>query len=1736
MDDRRAKGPCFNCDEKFVRGHRCKRLFYIQSVGDEEEPLADAHEEAKISLLVVTRIPTSDTMQVAIRIGDRDLVALLDSGSRPAYLHVCEDRALLDSLLAAFSDVFTEPQGLPPPRAHDHHIHLIPGTQPIVIQPYRYPAIQKDELERQCAEMLARGLIRQSSSAFSSLVLLVRKHDGTWRFCIDFCGLNMVTIKDKFPIPVVDELLDELKGARFFTKLDLRSGYHQVRMAPEDIHKTAFCTHEGLFEFVLLVVRPPSPCQARLGGYAHTSVVSQALQVLFWGGIYGHVISAEGVAMDSDKVLIVVDWPTPRTVRAVRGFLGFAGYYHKFIKGFGTIAAPLTALLKKDGFFWTDQAATAFEALKMTEGARRGRRGSQGGPRPQAGAAHGLAAPPCGVGAPQPLSPPFLRVLLRPENLSHGENLTKGYSRLCGAENTREKRALRRAGIRRGNSLPEGEIDAIAIVIELDIISIIIIIISTIYTAITTAAPRHRCNNLGISMNEVRKKLFTISLSGKAAHWYKLLKNGDSIDWEDIVPLFYSKFYPPSEIHKDRNRIYNFWPHDGESIAQAWGRLKSLMLKCPIHELPGNVIIDNFYARLSFQDKTLLDTSCSGSFTRNKEEFKRDLLDRIQENTEGWENDKDRESAAGGTFMSITLGAATKLLDDMMINYSEWHTERAPQGKKVNSVEETSSLSDKIDVIMSMLVNGRSNVDPNNVPLASLVAQEENVDVNFIKNNNFNNNAYRNNSGNNYRPYPSANGNGYGNSYGNSYNNNRSVPSGLEAMLKEFISTQTAFNKSVEEKLDKIDTIASRVDRLASDVNLLKLKVMPNNDIDNKITTTANAIQVRINENIRLMAELRARWDREENEKLAKENNVAKVWTITTTSNANSSHVAAPPTINGKIIGVGNVSTPSAKRTKLPEIAKTAETACDKTAEIFSNLGNNDPIAVAHNDLDFDDCHISEVIKFLQKLAKSPNASAINLAFTKHITNALIKAREEKLKLETSIPRKLEDGWEPIIKMKFNDFECNALCDLGASISVMPKKIYDMLDLPPLKNCYLDVNLADNVKKKPLGRIDNVHITVNNNLVPVDFVVLDIECNASCPIVLGRPFLRTVGAVIDMREVIETVDNVIPEAYIEKTPFPAKMKEYSVISSAVNKSEKKPKEPEEQIKIEPAVAIVKDLVTENVEDGHIIFCEDASNIVSHPNKPKQVSVPMLSVRIGDHCYYGLCDIGASVSAIPYELYTEIMHEIDSCELEDIDVVIQLANRETISPIGIVRDVEVLCGKIKYHADFLVLGSAASDHCPIIFGRPFLNTCGAIIDCKKEKILTRFAGEPYEFNFSKFTKTPYKADLPSNDFKMEQCASIVLVPNNPLQQHLENSESEAFRKERDELEEIFLRQPILKHDLPVEDLGTTPPPKEDPVFDLKPLPDNLKYAHIDDKKIYPVIISSKLSEIEEERLLEILKKHRGAIGYTLDDLKGISPSICQHAINMEDDAKPVVEHQRRLIPKMKEVVRNEVLKLLEAGIIYPIADSRWVSPVHCVPKKGGMTVVPNDNDELIPQRIVVGCMSAIFHGFCESIVEVFMDDFSVYGNSFDNCLRNLDKVLQRCEETNLVLNWEKCHFMVNEGIVLGHKISERGIEVDRAKVEAIEKMPYPRDVKGIRSVLGHAGFYRRFIKDFSKISKPLTNLLQKDVPFVFDDDCKEAFETLKKALTTAPVVNLLIGICLLKLCVMLLSKGGNSFMT
>jgi hypothetical protein len=260
---------------------------------------------------------------------------------------------------------------------------------------------------RQCAEMLQQGIIRPSSSAFSSPVLLVKKHDGTWRFCVDYRALNAKTVCDMFPISVVDELLDELRDTRFFTKLDLRSGYHQVRMHTEDIKKIAFRTHHGHFEFLVMpfgLTNAPATFQALMNDVlqdfirvfvlvffddilifndswsSHLQHVRMVLKRLQEHGLaikqskcsfgatsvqyLGHVISDQGVAMDADKVEVVRAWPLTRTVRAVRGFLDLTGYYRKFIQSYGDIAAPLTKLLKRESFNWTPSATSAFEALK----------------------------------------------------------------------------------------------------------------------------------------------------------------------------------------------------------------------------------------------------------------------------------------------------------------------------------------------------------------------------------------------------------------------------------------------------------------------------------------------------------------------------------------------------------------------------------------------------------------------------------------------------------------------------------------------------------------------------------------------------------------------------------------------------------------------------------------------------------------------------------------------------------------------------------------------------------------------------------------------------------------------------------------------------------------------------------------------------------------------------------------------------------------------------------------------------------------------------------------------------------------------------------------------------------------------------------------------------------------------------------------------------------------------------
>jgi hypothetical protein len=158
----------------------------------------------------------------------------------------------IQQVVQRFSNLFMDPTSLPPPREFDHHIPLVPGAQPVNVRPYKYNPHQKTEIEKQVSEILQQGIIQRSVSPFASPVLLVKKKDGSWRFCVDYRCLNSITIKDKHAMPVVDELLDEFCGAQWFFKLDCRSGYHQIRVALGDEAKTAFKTHHGLYEFKVM--------------------------------------------------------------------------------------------------------------------------------------------------------------------------------------------------------------------------------------------------------------------------------------------------------------------------------------------------------------------------------------------------------------------------------------------------------------------------------------------------------------------------------------------------------------------------------------------------------------------------------------------------------------------------------------------------------------------------------------------------------------------------------------------------------------------------------------------------------------------------------------------------------------------------------------------------------------------------------------------------------------------------------------------------------------------------------------------------------------------------------------------------------------------------------------------------------------------------------------------------------------------------------------------------------------------------------------------------------------------------------------------------------------------------------------------------------------------------------------------------------------------------------------------
>ncbi|CAN6716324.1 unnamed protein product [Malus baccata var. baccata] len=459
----------------------------------------------------------------------------------------------------------------------------------------------------------------------------------------------------------------------------------------------------------------------------------------------------------------------------------------------------------------------------------------------------------------------------------------------------------------------------------------------------------------------------------------------------------------------------------------------------------------------------------------------------------------------------------------------------------------------------------------------------------------------------------------------------------------------------------------------------------------------------------------------------------------------------------------------------------------------------------------------------------------------------------------------------------------------------------------------------------------------------------------------------------------------------------------------------------------------------------------------------------------------MLDLGASINVMPYSIYASMNLGV----LKNDGVIKQLADRSNAYPKGVLEDVNHLI----FPVDFYVLEMDESDHTPslpILLGRPFMKTAQTKIDVFNGTLSMEFDGEVVNFNLSDSIKYPsedhscfsidiidslaqgYLEDL--NDDVLEKVITrgmeLKTMDGDPMHTHDTHESFHVVASSEEFIELVAALESLPKHggkspnfdSIPISTNKLLPSIIQAPVLELKPLPSHLKYIFLGENETLPAIISSSLTAQEEEKLVRVLKEFKSALGWTLADIKGISPTTCMHHIFLEEGAKPIREAQRRLNPPMMEVVKKEVINLLDCRVIYPISDSRWVSPIQYVPQKSGVTVVENAENELVPTRIQTGWQVCIDYRKLNATTR--NDHFP---------LPFLDQMLER--------------------------LAEKGIEVDKSKIDLVRYLPSPTLVR----------------EDFSKIAQPLCRLLQKEVSFEFNEACEQAFNHLKDLLTSAPII-------------------------
>ncbi|RVW18356.1 Retrovirus-related Pol polyprotein from transposon 17.6 [Vitis vinifera] len=496
-----------------------------------------------------------------------------------------------------------------------------------------------------------------------------------------------------------------------------------------------------------------------------------------------------------------------------------------------------------------------------------------------------------------------------------------------------------------------------------------------------------------------------------------------------------------------------------------------------------------------------------------------------------------------------------------------------------------------------------------------------------------------------------------------------------------------------------------------------------------------------------------------------------------------------------------------------------------------------------------------------------------------------------------------------------------------------------------------------------------------------------------------------------------------------------------------------------------------------------------------PVKYKDLGCPTISVMIGGKIVEkSLLDLGASVNLLPYSVYKQL----GLGELKTTSITLSLADRSVKIPRGMIEDVLVQVDNFYYPVGFFVLDIdpivKETNYVPIILRRPFLATSNAIINCKNGLMQLTFGNMTLELNIFYMCKKPINPEE-------EEGPEEVCIIDTLVEEHYLLATLPPWRR----IEEIL---PLFNEEKAQEMVK-----EETPKLSLKPLPTELEYAYLEENKKCPVIISSSLTTPQEECLLEVLRRCKKSIGWKISDLKGINPLVYTYHIYMEEEVKPVHQPQRRLNPHMQEVVQaegKEVATRLTSGwrvcIDYrklnvvtrndhfplPFIDQVFERvlghPFYCFLDGSSeyfQIEIDVENQEKTTftcpfeayayRRMPFGlcnapatfqrCMLSISSDMAECIMEVFIDDITIYGSTFEECVVNLKTILNRYIEKDLVVNWEKCHFMVQQGIVLGHIISKKCIEVDKEKMELIVKLPSPTTVKRVRQFFGHVGFYR-----------------------------------------------------------------------